>query len=363
MGKLKVCVYAISKNEEQFADRWMDSVSGADCVVVVDTGSTDGTVMKLRNRGADVFEETFVPWRFDRARNAALDHIPEDVDICISADIDEVFNAGWREALENEWKPEYTRGGYWFVESGDGREEKYFLKEKIHRRHGFRWVRPVHEDLEYTGSDPHVTGFINNFMITHKPDHKKSRAQYLPLLELSAQEYPDDNSAIFWLGREYYYDRQYDNAIATLNRHLKMPNATWPEERCASMIFISQAYEHKDDNNAALTWLFKAAAECPSVREPWLALTEFGYNVKDWPLSYWAAEQGLKIKASTNSYLTDPTAWGYKLDDYCAIACYHLGMFDIAAAHAKAALNVSPDDERLKSNLKFIEEKRIGGRA
>ena len=36
MGKYKVCVYAICKNEEQFADRWMDSMSEADHVVVPD---------------------------------------------------------------------------------------------------------------------------------------------------------------------------------------------------------------------------------------------------------------------------------------------------------------------------------------
>ena len=44
MGNYEVCVYAICKNEEQFADRWMDSWSEADRVVVLDTGSEEGTV-------------------------------------------------------------------------------------------------------------------------------------------------------------------------------------------------------------------------------------------------------------------------------------------------------------------------------
>ena len=52
MGIYKICVYAISKNEEPFVDRWMDSMSEADEVVVLDTGSEDGTVEKLRARGA-----------------------------------------------------------------------------------------------------------------------------------------------------------------------------------------------------------------------------------------------------------------------------------------------------------------------
>ena len=43
MGNYHVCVYAICKNEAKFARRWMDSMSEADHIVVLDTGSTDGT--------------------------------------------------------------------------------------------------------------------------------------------------------------------------------------------------------------------------------------------------------------------------------------------------------------------------------
>ena len=55
---MKVCIYAICKNEAQFVDRWMDSMGEADCVVVTDTGSTDDTVERLRRRGAAVYSET-----------------------------------------------------------------------------------------------------------------------------------------------------------------------------------------------------------------------------------------------------------------------------------------------------------------
>ena len=66
MKKYKICVYAISKNEEKFVDRWMDSVSEADEVFVLDTGSTDETVEKLKKRGASVFNYyyTYFPNRW-----------------------------------------------------------------------------------------------------------------------------------------------------------------------------------------------------------------------------------------------------------------------------------------------------------
>ena len=64
---LKIVVYAICKDEEQFVDRWMDSMSEADRVVVLDTGSTDDTVARLEARGAAVTVETIVPKSEERS--------------------------------------------------------------------------------------------------------------------------------------------------------------------------------------------------------------------------------------------------------------------------------------------------------
>ena len=46
MKKYKIAVYAISKNEEKFVDRWYESMKEADNIYVLDTGSTDNTVKK-----------------------------------------------------------------------------------------------------------------------------------------------------------------------------------------------------------------------------------------------------------------------------------------------------------------------------
>ncbi|MEI6101014.1 MAG: glycosyl transferase family 2, partial [Eubacteriales bacterium] len=94
MNKFKICVYAICKNEEAFVDRWMDSMSEADLIVVTDTGSEDRTVEKLLAKGATVYVEKVVPWRFDVARNLSLGHVPEDIDICVCTDLDELFEKG-----------------------------------------------------------------------------------------------------------------------------------------------------------------------------------------------------------------------------------------------------------------------------
>ena len=108
----KICVYAISKNEEKFVDRFMDAI-GEECpVYVLDTGSTDNTVEMLKKRGAFVTKKIINPWRFDVARNESLKLIPDDVDICICLDLDEVIDKDFIKKINNIWKDDTTRLRY-----------------------------------------------------------------------------------------------------------------------------------------------------------------------------------------------------------------------------------------------------------
>ena len=101
----KICVYAICKNEIQFVDKWLGSMSEADYIVILDTGSTDGTFEKLKNdpRVTRVEQRIYDPWRFDNARNDALLLCPEDTDIFVSTALDEMFDSGWSEPLREQW--------------------------------------------------------------------------------------------------------------------------------------------------------------------------------------------------------------------------------------------------------------------
>ena len=100
LRKKRICVYAICKNESAFAERWMRSMQEASGVYVLDTGSEDDTVERLRRLGAHVAQETIRPWRFDTARNRSLELVPQDADLCVCTDLDEVFHPGWRTAME-----------------------------------------------------------------------------------------------------------------------------------------------------------------------------------------------------------------------------------------------------------------------
>jgi len=362
LGKFKIWVYAISKNEEKYVDAWVDSMKEADGILVVDTGSTDNTVKKLKELGVTVHEHTFVPWRFDAARNKALDLLPDDVHICISTDLDEVLVAGWRDKLEKQWKDDTTRGHFIYNYSLDENDKPLlqFQREKIHSRHDYHWFSPVHERLEYIGDGDENGVFLKDVVLNHYPDNNKPRTQYLPLLELAVEENPNDAQGTFWLGREYTFYGKHKEAIDTLKKYLNLDNAKGLEERAAAARLIGQSYKLTGDNLNALNWFYRAIGECNTSREPFKAIVEFGYEEQNWHLVYAMSQQALAIKFKSGSYLVDESCWGNYFDDMASISAYYLGLTENSLHHAKQALRYESnafETARLKNNLKMIEEK------
>ena len=58
---MKICVYAISKNEEDFVERFCKSAEDADLIMIADTGSSDDTIAKAREYGAVVHDICISP--------------------------------------------------------------------------------------------------------------------------------------------------------------------------------------------------------------------------------------------------------------------------------------------------------------
>jgi glycosyltransferase involved in cell wall biosynthesis len=185
---MKVAVYSIALNEEQFVQRWWESGQGADYFLIADTGSTDRTVEIARELGINVVEISVKPWRFDDARNASLAYLPADIDYCIALDLDEVLLPGWREELEKAHAEGVTRPTYRFITSWlpDGSPGTEFDGFRVHSRQGYRWKFPIHELPNPYGITENRKRF--NFEIHHRPDNNKSRGQYLPLLKMAVNE-------------------------------------------------------------------------------------------------------------------------------------------------------------------------------
>lgn len=353
---MRVYVYAICKNEEKHAARWMQSMSEADGVFVLDTGSTDASVQTLRDLGAVVEEKRIEPWRFDEARNESLRMVPEDADICVCTDLDEVFRPGWRSGFERVWKKgSRMRARYLYAWSHDenGGDGVVFYSDKVHSRKGFGWVGAVHEVLKGDGDCEWATA--SDVKLDHWPDEGKSRAQYLPLLETAVEEEPDNDRNMHYLGREYMFRGEYEKAIDTLKRHLGMESAKWKDERCASMRYIARCYAACGDEAESEKWLLRAAAEAPYLREPWLDFARQMYARGDWSAVLFACERALAIEDRPESYISEPECWGELPYDLMCIANYALGRADAALWAAKEAEKRAPDCERICQNRRLLE--------
>ena len=347
---MKICVYAIAKNEAQFVERFCASASDADLILVADTGSTDDTVAEARRCGATVYDICIAPWRFDHARNAALALVPADVDVCISLDLDELLMPNWREEIERVWKEDTTNLWYLF-DWGHGLTFPY---RKIHSRKGYHWHHPCHEDLRL---DPRVTeslAWSDKILVVHHPDPTKSRGQYMPLLEVAVKEDDRDPSHYFYYSRELTFYGRWDEAKAALAKYLGMNAASAQNERCYAMRLMAKCYIETGDWRSAEKWLMQAVGEAPDTREPWCELARLMYYQQRWEECFASSMRALKIKDRALVYTCDPEVWGHWPHDLASIAAWHLGLRDISIEQAQLAVEKSPDDERLQENLKYV---------
>ena len=355
MKKYKICVYAICKNEEKYVDTWYNSVKEADKIFVLDTGSSDNTYNLLKDKDKVIIKrEVISPWRFDTARNRSLDMVDKDTDICVCIDLDEVLLPGWRKLLEEAWKEDTTRALYtynWRLENEIPLVSFYL--DKIHSRNGYRWTHPVHEVLTPMVKENKI--IIKDIILNHYPDSEKSRSNYLPLLEMSVKEDPEDDRNMHYLGREYMYYQRYNAAIDTLIRHLNLKSATWKDERAASMRFIGRCYSYLERYDEAILWYKKAIKEAPYLRDAYVELALLYYNLNDYNKVIYYTNKALNIKNKNMTYINEIFSWDNTIYDIRSIAFYYMGKYKASLKNINIAITMNDDDERLLNNKKIIE--------
>lgn len=408
----KICVYAIAKNEIKFIDRWYNSVKEADYVCVLDTGSTDGSFEKFVSLGIICEQKVYTPFRFDTARNDSLKLIPADTDICVCIDIDEFFVPGWSKILRSAWKDNVGRAKYRYTWNfnPDGSEGVVYMADKIHKNNLYHWEHPVHEILvknttetqsknqqlnkqnapnqnNNSLTDNLITIDLPNIQLNHMADNAKSRASYLPLLELSVKEKPTDDRNTHYLAREYMFHSDYKKAIKMFKKHLSLPTAIWKAERSASLRYIANCYKQlgilkqqslkqaeensthtlnstnkntlakrNDKNktnayylNKQIEYLHKAILECSTMREPYFELAVTYFENNQFLLSAVWFNQMLNIQNRELNYMSTPSCWGVLPYDYLSMCYYNLKDYKNAYIAVSKALSFG-ENERLKNN-------------
>lgn len=371
-SKKIISVYVICKNESKFVETWIESVKEADYIVVLDTGSTDNTLELIKdyckkinynNLITDV--KIFNPWRFDTPRNEALKMCPENTDIYVSIDLDEVFEPGWANILRSRWTNTTRRASYLYSWSHllDGSDGRVFRYNKIHGK-GWHWKYPVHEmlvdDISEDNQYPHdqSINLINEIHLHHYPDRSKPRTNYLPLLELRKKEGKMNNNkkdyyGLIYLAHEYYYRAKYHEAIQELQEVLTDFKAN-PLDTASCYLFMGDSFKAIEDYSNAKLSYHKAILVDPTYREPYLNLAQVCLDCKEYSQAIFYVKEGLKKSFRHYTWLERDNSWSYQPYDILSLASFYYGKKRDSLAYAVKAASLDKGNTRLENNVKEI---------
>ena len=359
----KISIYAITKNESKFVERWYNSMKEADEIVVLDTGSTDDTVEKLRALGVKVEVKIIEPWDFAVARNEAMKLVSSDCNILVSTDLDEIFEPGWAKVLRDKWNPEvHTRAQYKYVWSHLENDEpgRVFRYNKIHDWNWI-WKYPVHELLynPTTKSENYNSAnelyLFDDVILHHFPDKTKSRGSYLGLLEKRERDYPDDLYGLIYLCHEYKYRGFYQKSIDKLNKVLTQYSAELrPVEKASCYLFMGDDYYELKQYREAEHAYLRAIETEPTYREPYLGLANVYLKLQDYELAIYYVKQGLKKSFRHWTWLERDISWTYEPYDLLSLAYYYNGDKVTSLGYAYLAATYDTSNARLKNNIDII---------
>jgi glycosyltransferase involved in cell wall biosynthesis len=353
-----VSVALIVKNEERLLGRCLESLQGhVDEIVVVDTGSEDGTKQVAQNFTDKIFD--FV-WRqdFGAARQFAFDRATSDWVAWVDAD-DIVLHADRVKPLLAATPPDVCCYYWRYITQWDssGKPTFEFWRERCVRNDGsFHWEGRVHEVLVSQEACMQVKA--PDIVVEHRPDHDHIGHKVGRNLKILEEEYETSGGnleprMLFYLGREYADAGDTERAIAVLEHYAKV--GTWDDERYRAQIQLAQLYRTQEQYDRALDADLQALKIHPRWPDAYFGLARTYYFLQDWPKVVHWSDFGRTLPAPQTVTFTNPLDYEFNWIIHYTNALYHVGDVEAALRWTKRALKVRPDDEWHNNNVSYFE--------
>ena len=236
MKTLTVCM--IVKNEKELLARCLDSVVGADELIICDTGSTDNTVEIAKKYTEKVFTDYLWEDSYEKARNHALTKCTGGW--VLSIDADEILREGdmakIRDAIENAKSEELAFDIKMQSEKGNN---EFWFPRLFKRDPRVFWKGAVHNHLSVHGArklDVEIT-------YGYSPAHAADKDRALRILKKEIARDPSLSRERFYLAREYMYRKDWDSAIDHYQQYLS--RSSWTAQMAEAYFMLSKCYWNK----------------------------------------------------------------------------------------------------------------------
>jgi tetratricopeptide (TPR) repeat protein len=217
---------------------------------------------------------------------------------------------------------------------------------RFYDRTRYRWEGRVHELLSSSGrTDTTAASRMRcdpaQLLVRHYKDDTKPRT-YLAGLALQVLECPQKSRWWHYLGRELFYHRWYESAIAILEEHAAMEGA-WLAERSQSLCFMGESLEALGRVGEAKEAYRRAFTMDPTRREPLLRLAATCCRLGEFEPAAQYASQSLTIP-HTNGYPELEGNYSWMPHSLLYWSLFWLGQKDQARAHWEAYRSLVPGD-------------------
>ena len=367
---MKLCAYTICKNEIKHIDKWVAGLKNeVDYICVLDTGSTDGTYEYFKENYPEVIigQKTISPWRFDDARNEAKKLIPNDADVAMTVDLDEVYKPGFRAAIEEDFNAGYNLiSGYKVTFKDDeaisivGEELSLPIVADIKN---WKWIYPVHEYLEYCDENAVKEIVDERIVCEHRPDETKSRSQYIEILKrwYESSDAPDAICVEKYTVELYQrgYEKEcYDILRESIDKCKNTNTNVGKDTLYRNALNMAILYRNHGENGKIRKYIELAKSSGVETR----ALYAFEAEVEGLIFENYEAAIDALLKAlniteinrkpyieNMNLFITG------EVEKNLAYYYYKLKKYDKAFEYIKKALEFEPDNENYKIDRNFYE--------
>lgn len=338
----------IVRNEEDILGRAIESTKGlADEIVVLDTGSEDGTVRLAESLGAKVLVGGDRMHK-GQSRNRVMAETLGDWVVILDADERIADPTGLRAFLES------TTAQALFIKlayvDDNGNSTLSFSQMRCWRRGTYQYKYRAHEvPLPTDGWGERV---YTNFVWEHRPPPDRVwKSDYtLARLLLDVTENPNDARQIYYLGRQYMYRKEWEKAIEYLQEYLERPG----RDEGDAWHCLSICHSGLGDEKARIKALYQACAADTGRREWWCELAGIYHDGGKDNIALGLLKCALEQPMPERGYVRH--GWyGATIYDLTARCLWKLGRYEEGLGFAQTAINLSPSDERLQRNLLWFE--------